>query len=409
MAENQKERPTVLVTGARAPVALEWARQWAAAGWRVLVADSMPRPLAGWSRSVSGRRRLPAARQEPAAFCEAVAAICEEESVDLIVPTCEEIFTLAAGRRALPDRSRLWAAEPELLDQLHHKARFMELAAAKGLIVPRTRWVTAAEEIVELGGDWYLKPCYSRFARTGRRWKEGQQPSRQARQWLESQEISAQRPWVAQEFLDGTAWCSFALVEHGRILDMTCYPVEWTAGAGACVAFRARPHAGVESWVEQFVKGSGFSGQLAFDFIEVAGRGILPIECNPRATSGLHLIPGAARRLSAVWRGRGMVPEPAPEGEAGGGRRYGQLTVPMLLYGLPQAVHKAQAAEWLAFWRSAPEVTAAPGDPWPAWAGNFWTLAWFAAQAVRLRCGLTAATTADLEWNGPSDQYSSPE
>ena len=85
------------------------------------------------------------------------------------------------------------------------------------------------------------------------------------------------------------------------------------------------------------------------------------------------------------------------------------LTIPMLLYGLPQAVTRGMAAEWLRTWRAAREVTSAPGDRVPAWWGNVWTMAWFAKEAWRLRCGLTAATTADLEWNGDSNMSSSPE
>ena len=81
----------------------------------------------------------------------------------------------------------------------------------------------------------------------------------------------------------------------------------------------------------------------------------------------------------------------------------------MLFYGLPQAVRRGTAAEWLRTWRTARDATSALGDAAPAWVGNAWTLAWFSKEARRLRCSLTAATTADLEWNGDSNMSSSPE
>jgi len=388
---------TVLITGARAPVALEWARQFHAEGWRVLAADSMPRPLASWSKTVTRTWRVPPARHEPEGFVRAVATICQEEAVDVVLPVCEEIFTLAAGRARLPAGAGLWAADLVTLQELHDKGAFISLARSRGLPVPETRNLTDAAQVSRLSGDWFLKPCYSRFAVAGRRWPEAEKQTREDRLWLARQEISPARPWVAQEFLPGQGWCITALVEGGRVLDQVCYPVEWTAGRGACVAFTPQPHPGVARWVQDFLSASDFCGQIAFDFIEVPGRGVLPLECNPRGTSGLHLMPDAGRVVSAVWENP-ELPHPPRRGPV----QPGQLTVPMLLYGLPQAVRRGLASEWLQTWRRAREATSQPGDRTPAWLGNGWTLLWFARAARRLQCGLTAATTEDLEWNGPA-------
>ena len=119
------KKPTVLLTGARAPAALEWARQFAGAGWRVLAADSIPRPLASWSGAVSTTWRVPPARQEPKPFVRAVADICRQQSVDLVMPVCEEIFELARGADQLPEGSRLWSESFDRLVGLHDKNAFM--------------------------------------------------------------------------------------------------------------------------------------------------------------------------------------------------------------------------------------------------------------------------------------------
>ena len=409
-------KPIVLITGARAPAALEWARQFAAAGWRVLAADSMPHPLASWSRAVERTFRVPPARQEPEGFVKAVADICHDEAVDLVMPVCEEIFELVRGVGQLPDGTRLWADCFRRLGELHDKGAFLALASRLGLLVPETNLITRTDDVRSLNGSWFLKPCFSRFAVEGRHWRgESGSASPKNEAWLGRQEISLRRPWVAQEFLSGQGWCAYALAESGKVLALACYPVEWTAGAGACVAFTARPHPGVESWVRHFVESAALTGQMAFDFIDVPGRGVLPLECNPRATSGIHLLPRAAQILSgALGRasdGDGPVRPKTPirSFASSPADASAMLSVPMLIYGLPQAVCRGAAMEWLRTWRTARDVTSVPGDAGPAWLGNAWTLAWFAKEARRLQCSPTAATTADLEWNGDSNISSSPE
>ena len=200
---------------------------------------------------------------------------------------CEEIFELARGADQLPEGSRLWSESFDRLVGLHDKSAFMAWAARLGLPTPETHRITSRHHVRELAGDWFLKPCFSTFAVAGRRWGPDQARLGAGDQsWLEGQDISVDRPWVAQQFLSGHGWCAYALAESGRVLSLVCYPVEWTAGPGACVAFTARRHQGVEEWVRRFVGAATLTGQMAFDFIEVAGKGVLPLECNPRATSG---------------------------------------------------------------------------------------------------------------------------
>ena len=58
----------VLLTGARAPIALDLARQFAAAGWQVHTADSQPAHATSASGAVHCHHRVPPPRQQPAGF-----------------------------------------------------------------------------------------------------------------------------------------------------------------------------------------------------------------------------------------------------------------------------------------------------------------------------------------------------
>ena len=128
----------VLVTGARAPVALEVARSFAALGWRVHLADSVPATAARWSRLGAPVHRLPPPRTNFAQFRDHLAALALRTGADLIVPTCEEVFYVAAAEPGVP----VFAPPLATLRDLHSKARFIDLARQTGLDVPETRLVT---------------------------------------------------------------------------------------------------------------------------------------------------------------------------------------------------------------------------------------------------------------------------
>src|SRR5690606_21765330 len=65
----------------------------------------------------------------------------------------------------------------------------------------------------------------------------------------------------------------------------------YRAGQGSSIYFQPVMHAEIERQVASLVKGILYSGQIAFDFIEDAYGKIFVLECNPRATSGVHLLP----------------------------------------------------------------------------------------------------------------------
>lgn len=81
-----------MILGARAPACLEWARAFAGAGWHVTVADSLSWPLARSSRSAHAFLRLPEPRRDVNAWIKALLKAIQAEKIDLVLPTCEEVF-----------------------------------------------------------------------------------------------------------------------------------------------------------------------------------------------------------------------------------------------------------------------------------------------------------------------------
>ena len=128
---------TVLITGARSPAALEIARLLQGVGAVVHVADSLQPMLAAGSKSVTQSHVVPSPRQQSAAFAAAISAIVDRHQIDVVIPTCEEVLYLAA---AVSEGCKipLLASGFQILEELHNKFKFIELAERIGIAVPRT-------------------------------------------------------------------------------------------------------------------------------------------------------------------------------------------------------------------------------------------------------------------------------
>jgi hypothetical protein len=384
---------TFLLTGARAPVTLDLARALKRAGHRVIGAESLSHALSRRSNAFSAFYSVPAPNDGPDAFRKAVGKIIEDEGVEVLVPTCEEVFHLAPMRGASTDRLTLWVDDPAKLGRLHSKVEFNTCALSAGLPVPFTFRATSPKELGSaldgIGGDRVvLKPEYSRFAtRTLILDRD------QARNIIPS--ISTGAAWCVQEFLPGKEYCSYSLAKDGRLLAHLTYSHEFKAGKGAGICFEAVSHPAIEDWVKRFVEATGYTGQIAFDFIEDDSGTVRALECNPRATSGLHLFAQNPEFIDLLAGGEGSGRILAPEsGESA------QLRLAMLVYGLPSIDSWHRLTLWGSIFSGARETVFDSRDPIPFF-DQF--ISFFALIRAGLRGRVTPleASTRDIEWNGP--------
>ncbi|RUX92477.1 hypothetical protein EOA25_31470, partial [Mesorhizobium sp. M2A.F.Ca.ET.040.01.1.1] len=138
---------TILITGARAPAALHLARLVHGAGRGVILADTPARPVAAASRACARYHRLPPPRFEPQAYANAVEALTRAENVQLVIPTCEEVFHLALAWRGRTMPAKLFAPDIRLLAQVHNKHSFIRLAEQLGLAVPETTLLNSRDDL----------------------------------------------------------------------------------------------------------------------------------------------------------------------------------------------------------------------------------------------------------------------
>ena len=344
---------TFLLTGTRAPATLDLARRLARDGTRVIGVDSLRWPLGRSSRAFAAHYRVPSPRFEREAFVEAVLEIAEREGVSLIWPTCEEIFHLAAAHGKISARVPLFCEPLAVLDPLHDKLAFARLA---GEMAPASWSPEEAPDDPTL--VW--KPRYSRFGVSTR---IGSRPPDPA-------------GWMAQEFVAGEEFSSWALCQDGEVRTLTFYQCRARAGRAGC-AFEPIWDEPAAAFIVSFAAARRLTGSLAFDFIRDAIDQVRVIECNPRLTSGIHVLDPSVTLT-------GLLREAAP------------LPPPMIPAQL-------KLATWFSNRRVAgtsKDVIAATGDPGPRW-GQFLGFTELAAIAVRHSLSLAAASTRDLEYNGP--------
>ena len=114
----------ILLTGGRAPATLELARLLNSSGAHLILAESLPFTLGSFSSAFATRYRLPFPRQESLAFAHRVLDIVRKEAIDLIIPTCEEIFHLMRYEEIIRPHCEIFAPEFVVLKRLHNKWLF---------------------------------------------------------------------------------------------------------------------------------------------------------------------------------------------------------------------------------------------------------------------------------------------
>ncbi len=271
--------PTVLLTIGRLPKALDFARAFATHGWRVVVAEPFARHLTGDSRAVSACHVTPPPSASKAAYLDALLGVIRTESVDLVLPISEETLHVAHLHGRLPAGVRLFAPAPHMLLALHDKARFPALARAHGLPAPQTALLGTAEAAeIAATGDYVLKPVLSCSGRGVSLHYAG-----------EPFPAAGDRAMVVQRRLPGAHVSSFTLAHEGAVQVTSLYRGTIMAGTVA-VAFERIERPDIAELIAGFVKATGHSGFISFDFIDDAEGRPQAIECNPRVTSGVHFI-----------------------------------------------------------------------------------------------------------------------
>ncbi len=379
----------VLITGARAAAALDLARDFAAAGFEVHLADCTPARMARWSSVPKAVHRYAPPALDPAGFRRDIARLVTDLAPSLVIPTCEEVFHLAAPSLAETLKDRLFAPPLTILRRLHDKHAFALACTEWGLPVPESLLLANPADLGQLAGDsseWVFKPPFSRFGESALVGPTAAQFAKLA--------PSPSSPLLTQRRVRGEECCFHAFARNGQLLAFAAYTSRWRLGGGASFAFSPLAEeqtAPLHAIAESLAASARLTGQFACDaIIDASGQPWL-IECNPRGTSGVHLLAGTGDLARAIVSDIPMPEQPTPAPR--------HLAPAMVLFGLPLALRRGTVAEWRATMRQSRDAIARPGDRLPL-AGALVDAVGFALSGLRHGVSTTSATTRDIAWNG---------
>lgn len=383
----------VLLTGGRAPVCLELARQFQKEGHRVVIAESQQPHLCQASHAVSSCGLLPAPRFAGSDFSRGLNELIDEHKIDVLIPTCEEAFFVAQSRELIRPHAHVLVDSFAKLNRLHNKWTFVLWASELNLPVPESYEIASMGELESLSrglkGDWILKPSYSRF---------GAQVHRAHAKQLTSVLPNIDQSWIVQRFVEGEEICISALAKDGDLLALSLYSHPFVAGkAGVCFEEISRPK--LEAAIADFIKKTEFTGQIAFDVIEEADGEFFVLECNPRATSGVHLMAAASNLPEAYLRAANRTVNldqclRAPPGTTR------MVALGVLFYGIKQIKSWQNLKTWLWYLLCSRDVIFSWRDPGPAiYQFYCYFVLWW--QSRKARISVESFSTFDIEWNGP--------
>ena len=238
----------VLITGARAPVALHLARLLHGAGCFVGLADSLRQSVSFASAACDVRVVLPPATGGLAAYGEALMQAIETHDITHVIPTCEEVFHLAAVWGAQDMKARLFAPDLDQLAAVHHKFHFVDIARRLDLPVPETRLLQSAEDVSVVARQseaLVFKPVWSRFG-----------TDVQVCQKVPKLAPTPRFPWVAQDYVGGELFSAYAVAHRGRVTALAAYQPLYRAGQGAGTAFTIVNDPLIDDFVARFAAGT---------------------------------------------------------------------------------------------------------------------------------------------------------
>ena len=287
------ERPrTVMVSGGKMTKALQLCRSFHDAGHRVVLVESSKYALTGhrFSRAVHAFHTIPDPHDEE--YADALLTIVEQEGVDVYVPVCSPASSVhdARAKALLSKRCEVLHLDPEVLELVDDKYEFSQAAVALGLLVPDTHRITDAQQVLDFDFSGATRPyilksiAYDPVHRLVLTQLPFGPPEAMAA-FVESLPISEDNPWILQEFVEGTEYCTHSTVRDGRLTVYCC-----CESSAFQVNYAMVDKPAIREWVERFARAQGLTGQVSFDFIEAEDGSVFAIECNPRTHSAITML-----------------------------------------------------------------------------------------------------------------------
>ncbi len=367
---------TILITCPRAPVSIEWIKIAHRGSHEVILVDSLAYPISKFYKNTT-YVKIPSPRIDLAGYQREMKNLFLV--VDMVIPNCEDIFFLSRLKDSISTKVLFFMPDDRLLFTLHHKFEFFSLLNSH-IKIPESRLIKSKEDI-RLNEETVLKPVYSRFGRDVIRDVNSNS--------IKNITITSKNPWVQQKFIHGTAICNYAVCEYGEVISHVVYKPMYLLNHAASTYFEYYEDSRCEAFIIEFAKVNNFHGQIAFDFID-DGDDLYVLECNPRATSGLHLLSSS---ITIEPDGRLSKTSDIP-------RESYRVGASLYLFFSLKALMKGEFLKLYKNHKKAKNVLT--GLPFYS---QFLSLCEMIKRAIIYKKPITSASTFDIEYDGEIDSF----
>ena len=308
---------------------LTLARSFYLAGHNVIGADFQPHgvfPCGRFSRALRKFDALPKPNDTNGAaqYINALLHIVQTEKVDLWV-SCSGVASAVEDGQAKEVLERKSDCRCIQFDvpttcTLHEKDTFILETQRLGLPVPETHNVTSRAAVHKVLNEsprtkkrYILKSTgVDDESRNNIMTVLPRRTLSETYSHLSTIKIGQDKPWVLQEFVSGKEYCTHALIVDGEVKAFVACP-----SLELLMHYEALPKDEPLSkamllFTREFVKRSGgqWTGHLSFDFLveereseKGVERGLVPIECNPRAHTAVVLFAGREGEMAEGYLG----------------------------------------------------------------------------------------------------------
>ena len=284
------KKGTVLVSGGKMTKALQLARLFDLAGYRVVLCETKNYWMSGHQFSFAVDRFVKTDKPDDPSYVDDLRRIIDQEGVDFYVPVCSPVasFHDAQVREALGAHVTTIHPNVKQIELLDNKYRLARAARAIGLGAPESFLITDPQQVLDFDfkgreRSYILKSIpYDSVLRLDLT-PLPMESLAATEAFLSCLPISEDHPWVMQEFIPGKEYCTHGTARNGELRVFCC-----CESSAFQVNYQHIDDPEIEAWVRRFVKHYELTGQVSFDFIRAADNGqLVAIECNPRTHSAI--------------------------------------------------------------------------------------------------------------------------
>ena len=287
---TDSEPLTILISGGKMTKAMQLARYFSRAGHRVVLCEMEKYRHTGhrFSNCVDQFYTVP--KPDDLYYSDALLNIVRREKVDVYVPACSPLASLydSLAIEKLKSECRVLHAKPETIRTVDDKFQFAQASESLGLFAPKSFLITDPQQVIDFDFSnedrpYILKSIAYDSVRRLDLTKLPCATPEQTAAFVSDLPISESRPWVMQEFITGTEFCTHGTMVDGELRVHCC-----CKSSAFQVNYDHVDIVEIEDWVRTFASGMNLTGQFSLDFIQSDDDGkFYAIECNPRTHSAI--------------------------------------------------------------------------------------------------------------------------